>query len=145
MCFTGNSFQTIYYFCKEFHLRSYRVPCTIFSSFTQQLWNMTLHWQNFSLILLSNKSEHMVKIDNIISMNFAKMSILVLLSKSSMYSFSNSFCVKSNFHEKGQNLRSFIKVSPCKVNTNINTDHQAFIQAVLLMSVFEQRLSFQML
>ena len=32
----GNDFQTIYYFCKELHLSSYRVPRTSFSSFSQQ-------------------------------------------------------------------------------------------------------------
>ena len=69
--------------------------------------------------------EHMVKIDNVISMDFAKTPILVLLSKSSMYStrkfnFSNSFCPKSNFHEIDQNSRSFIKVFTRKVITRIN-------------------------
>ena len=36
MYFMGNAFQTIYYFCKELHLRSYRVQPTNFSSFSQQ-------------------------------------------------------------------------------------------------------------
>ena len=40
----------------------------------------------FSLILFANKSEHIVKIDNIISMDFAKTPIFVLLRKSSMSS-----------------------------------------------------------
>ena len=86
MYFMGNAFQTVYYFCKKLHFRSYRVPRTSFSSFSQQLWNMTLHLINFSLILSVKKSEHMVKIDNVISMDFAKTPILVLLSKSSIYS-----------------------------------------------------------
>ena len=36
MYFMGSGFQTVYYFCKEVHLRSYRVPRTSFSSFSQQ-------------------------------------------------------------------------------------------------------------
>ena len=32
----GNGFQTVYYFCKELHLRSYRVPHTGFRSFSQK-------------------------------------------------------------------------------------------------------------
>ena len=39
----------------------------------------------FSLILLTNKYEYMVQIDDVISMDFAKAPILVLLSKSSTY------------------------------------------------------------
>ena len=36
MYFMGDGFQTIYCFCKECHLRSYRVSGTSFSSFWQQ-------------------------------------------------------------------------------------------------------------
>ena len=36
MYIMGNDFQTVYYFCKEFHLRSYRVPSTSFSNFSRQ-------------------------------------------------------------------------------------------------------------
>ena len=36
MYFMGTGFQTIFYFCKELHLRSNRVPRTSFSSFSQQ-------------------------------------------------------------------------------------------------------------
>ena len=36
MYFMGNGFQTVYYFFKELHLRSYRVPRTSFSSFSLQ-------------------------------------------------------------------------------------------------------------
>ena len=38
MYFMGNGFETIYYFCKELHLISYRVPRTSFSSFSKQFW-----------------------------------------------------------------------------------------------------------
>ena len=67
----------------------------------------------------------MVKIDNVVSMDFAKTSILALLSKSCMYSstcfrISNSFCAKTNVCENDQNSGSFIKVSPLKVITSIN-------------------------
>ena len=34
--YMGNGFQTVYFFCKELHLRSYKVPRTSFSSFSQQ-------------------------------------------------------------------------------------------------------------
>ena len=49
-------------------------------------------------------------------MDIAKMPIFVLLSISKMHSsrsvsFSNLFCVKSNFRENGQSSRSFIKRS----------------------------------
>ena len=47
---------------------------------------MTFHLVKLSLILLANKSEHMVKIDNITFMDFVKTPILVLLSKYSMHS-----------------------------------------------------------
>ena len=36
MYFMGNSFQTVYHFCKGLHLRSYRAPHTSFSSFSHQ-------------------------------------------------------------------------------------------------------------
>ena len=36
MYFIGNGFQTVYYFCKELHLRSHRVPGTSFGIFSQQ-------------------------------------------------------------------------------------------------------------
>ena len=32
----GNGFQTVYCFCEELYLSSYRVPRTSFSSFNQQ-------------------------------------------------------------------------------------------------------------
>ena len=32
----SNGFQTVYYFCKKLHLRSYSVQHTSFSSFSQQ-------------------------------------------------------------------------------------------------------------
>ena len=35
MCLMGNNVQTVYYFCKLLHLRSYRVPRTSFSSSSQ--------------------------------------------------------------------------------------------------------------
>ena len=72
MYFMGNGFQTVYYFCKELRLRYYRVPRISFSSFSQQLWTVPFHLIKFSLILLAYKSEHMEKIDNVISMDFAK-------------------------------------------------------------------------
>ena len=34
----GNGFQTVYFFCKELHLRSYRVPC---NSFSQTAFSVT--------------------------------------------------------------------------------------------------------
>ena len=80
----NNSFRTVNYFCKELNLRFYRVPRASFNSFIQQLENiMTFHLIKFQFNLSANKSEH---VDNVISMDFAKTAILVLLSKSSIYS-----------------------------------------------------------
>ena len=80
----NNSFRTVNYFCKELNRRFYRVPRASFNSFIQQLENiMTFHLIKFQFNLSANKSEH---VDNVISMDFAKTAILVLLSKSSIYS-----------------------------------------------------------
>ena len=91
-----------------------------------KLWNMTFHQIKFQFNFLSQQIwTHGQKKINVSSIDFAKTPFLVLLSKSSIYSsrsfsFSNSFCVKSNFHENCQSSRSFIKVSSRKVITSIN-------------------------
>ena len=63
----------------------------------------------------------MVKIDNVISMDFVKTPILVLLSKSSMYGLDNSaFQIHFVFNS---NFCTMIKIredSPRKVITSIN-------------------------
>ena len=51
--------------------------------FPPEKYDIHMTFSLFSLILLTNKSEHMVQIDNVISMDFAKTPVLALLSKSS--------------------------------------------------------------
>ena len=65
-------------------LAGFDTVVSVVSASSYEIWLFTC--KNFSLILLVNKSEYMVKIDNDISVDFTKTRILVLLRKSSMYS-----------------------------------------------------------